>query len=96
MRDVFLHQAREESQHAILDELERVRADATLTAQQRKAAERDLISLVAAVHRILIGQAGADAEYYSANCGQTRPPERSANMRQRVSAAVAARSVAKA
>src|SRR6187455_2755749 len=52
-KDVFLYHWREESQHAILDELEWVRVDAALTAQQRDKAVDELIELVAAVDGIL-------------------------------------------
>src|SRR5258706_16170707 len=48
-KDVFLYHWREESQHAILDELEWVRVDAALTAEQRDRAVDGLIELVAVV-----------------------------------------------
>lgn len=62
-KDVFLHHWREESQHAILDELEWVREDAKLNAKQRDAAVDDLIALVGAVDGIVQMQATADAGY---------------------------------
>jgi hypothetical protein len=74
-KDVFLHHWKEESQHAILDELELVRHDATLTAEQRDRAVDELIELVAAVDGILRAQAAADAGYFAANCGRTVKPE---------------------
>ena len=63
-KDVFLHHWQEESQHAIIDELEWRREDAKLTAAERDAAVNDLIELVAAVDGILQAQARADAEYF--------------------------------
>ena len=69
-KDVFLYHWREESQHAILDELELVRHDAALTAEQRDRAVDDFIELVSAVDGILQAQAKADAGYFAANCGR--------------------------
>ena len=69
-KDVFLYHWREESQHAILDELEWMRVDATLTAEQRDRAVDDLIDLVGAVDGILQTQAQADATYFAAACGR--------------------------
>src|SRR4029079_9774925 len=43
-KDVFLYHAREESQHAIIDELEWVRENAKLTLEARNAAADDLIA----------------------------------------------------
>ena len=63
-KDVFLHHWQEESQHAIIDELEWRREDARLTAAERDAAVNDLIELVAGVDGILQAQARADAEYF--------------------------------
>jgi hypothetical protein len=70
-KDVFLYHWREESQHAILDELEWVRVDAGLTVQQRDTAVDELIELVAAVDGILQVQAKADATYFAAACNRT-------------------------
>ncbi len=69
-KDVFLYHWREESQHAILDELEWVRVDAALTAEQRDRAVDELVELVAAVDGILQIQAKADAMYFAATCGR--------------------------
>jgi hypothetical protein len=69
-KEVFLHHWREESQHAILDELEWRREDATLTKEQRDAAVTDLIELVRAVDAILQVQAAADSEYFIAACAR--------------------------
>jgi hypothetical protein len=69
-KDVFLYHWKEESQHAILDELEWVRHDAGLTAEQRERAVDEFIELVAAVDGILQAQAKADARYFAAKCGR--------------------------
>lgn len=64
-KDVFLFHWREESQHAILDELEWRRVDAQMTPSQRDAAVDDLIALVGAVDGILQPQARADVAYFA-------------------------------
>jgi len=67
-KDIFLYHWREESQHAILDELEWRREDAKLTAAERDAAVDDLIALVGAVDGLLQVQAPADLEYFRNTC----------------------------
>src|SRR6476619_2912355 len=69
-KDVFLYHWKEESQHAILDELEWLRHDAGLTAERRDRAVDEFIELVAAVDGILQAQAKADAGYFAATCGR--------------------------
>ncbi len=64
-KDVFLFHMREESQHAVLDEMEWQREDAKLTCAQRDAAVADLIDLVGAVDGLLQVQASADADYFT-------------------------------
>ena len=66
-KDVFLFHWKEESQHAILDELELVRENAKLGRAERDAAVDDLIALVGAVDGILQVQASSDADYFTAN-----------------------------
>jgi hypothetical protein len=66
-KDVFLYHWKEESQHAVLDELEWVRHDAGVTAEERDKAVDEFIALVAAVDGILQVQALADARYFTAN-----------------------------
>ncbi|HMA89287.1 MAG TPA: hypothetical protein VKP89_11140 [Burkholderiales bacterium] len=70
-KDVFTFHAREESQHAILDELEWQREDAKLDAAQRDRAVDELIALVAAVDGILQMQARADTDYFVRVAGRT-------------------------
>jgi hypothetical protein len=64
-KDVFLFHMKEESQHAVLDEMEWQREDARLTTAQRDAAVGELIDLVAAVDGLLQMQATADAGYFT-------------------------------
>lgn len=68
-KDVFLFHWREESQHAILDELEWQREDGRLEEQQRDVAVDELIGLVGAVDGIVQMQAKADAVYFSRAAG---------------------------
>lgn len=70
-KDVFLFHWKEESQHAILDELEFKRLDATLSDAERDQAVDEFIELVGAVDGILQVQATHDADYFAANCGRS-------------------------
>ena len=64
-KDVFLFHWKEESQHAIVDELEWQREDAKLASDaERDAGVEDLIALVVGVDGILQAQAKADAGYF--------------------------------
>lgn len=69
-KDVFLFHWREESQHAIIDELELRRHDALLTDCERNRGVDDFIDLVGAVDGILQAQASADSAYFTAICGR--------------------------
>ena len=69
-KDVFLFHWREESQHAILDELEWLREDARMTPIQRDESVNDLIELVSAVDGVVLVQAEADKHYFLRNCGR--------------------------
>lgn len=70
-KDVFLYHWREESQHAILDELEWRREDALLSPVERDLAVGELIELVAAVDGLLQVQAASDVNYFLRNCGRS-------------------------
>jgi len=65
-KDVFLYHWKEESQHAILDELEWTRHDQTMTPEARDRAVDEFIALVGAVDGILQMQAAADSKYFAA------------------------------
>jgi hypothetical protein len=69
-KDVFRFHWMEESQHAVLDELEWLAEDATLNEAQRAEAVGDLLELVAGVDGMLQAQAQADAKYFLANVTQ--------------------------
>jgi hypothetical protein len=69
-KDVFLFHWKEESQHAILDELEWKREDAKLSADARDAAVDDLIALAGAIDGMLQAQASADTHYFVDICGR--------------------------
>jgi len=64
-KDIFLFHWKEESQHAVIDELEWLREDAKLASDaDRDAAVEDLIALVGGVDGILQVQSAADSEYF--------------------------------
>jgi hypothetical protein len=69
-KDVFLYHWREESQHAILDELEWRREHERLGAEERDRAVDDFIDLVVAVDGILQAQSEADAKYFCMVAGR--------------------------
>jgi hypothetical protein len=69
-KNVFLYHWKEESQHAILDELEWKRHDAMLTDAARDDAVNEFIELVTAIDGILRVQAAADSRYFIASCGR--------------------------
>ncbi len=67
-KDVFLYHWKEESQHAVLDELEWMRENARLAGAERDAAVDDLVALLAAVDGTARAQAKSDAAYFLATC----------------------------
>ena len=69
-KDIFLYHWKEESQHAILDEMELRRHHATLSPADIDQSVTDFIDLVAAVDGILQAQAAADAAYFADTCGR--------------------------
>jgi hypothetical protein len=75
-KDVFLFHWKEESQHAILDEMEWMREDEKLDAAQRDKAVDELIALVGAVDGICQMQAKADADYFVQLAGGTYDTDR--------------------
>jgi hypothetical protein len=73
-RDIFFYHWREESQHAILDELEWLREDARLSTEERDDSVNDLIALVGAVDAILQAQAQSDARFFAKYCHRSLSP----------------------
>jgi hypothetical protein len=86
-KDVFLFHWREESQHAILDELEWRRENARITPAQRDSAVNDLIALAGAVDGIVQQQAQADSEYFLAARGHSLSPAEGGRVRNALLAA---------
>ena len=80
-KDVFLFHWKEESQHAILDELEWRRVDAALTPRERDDAVNDLIALVAAIDGTLQAQSKSDADYFLGLCTRSLSPKQIARVR---------------
>lgn len=68
-RDVFRFHWKEESQHAVIDELEWCRVDATLGDDDRDRAVDELIQLIYAVDGVLQAQAQADCGYFQTIAG---------------------------
>jgi hypothetical protein len=86
-KDVFLFHWKEESQHAILDELEWRREHARLAEAERDQGVDDLIALVGAVDGIVQAQAAADADYFVRHAGRTWTPVEETALRDRLLAA---------
>jgi hypothetical protein len=63
-KDVFLFHWKEETTHAIMDELEWPREDQKLTPEERDRAVTELIGMVADVDGILQAQSRADVDYF--------------------------------
>ena len=73
-KDVFLFHWREESQHAILDELEFAKENAKVSPAERDAGVDDLIALVGAIDGMLQAQSQADAQYFVQIAGTSFEP----------------------
>ena len=89
-KDVFLFHWKEESQHAILDELEWRREHARLTETERDRGVDELIELVGAVDATCQAQAEADADYFLAHArdqGRAFTGDEAAQVHDRVCAA---------
>ncbi|HVZ34923.1 MAG TPA: diiron oxygenase [Polyangiaceae bacterium] len=86
-KDVFSFHWREESQHAILDELEWLRADHALGETERDGAVDDFIALVGAVDELLQLQAPADVRYFLESASGSYSGARAADLQAGVLAA---------
>jgi hypothetical protein len=73
-KDVFRFHWMEESQHAVLDELEWVAENARLGEDERDLAVNDLIELVGAVDGLLQVQSEADTAYFVQTAGRALNP----------------------
>jgi hypothetical protein len=83
-KDVFLFHWKEESQHAILDELEWRRVDAGLSPEERDEGVNDLIALAGAVDALVKQQARADATYFLDLCPRPLTPNEIERVRETV------------
>jgi hypothetical protein len=83
-KDVLFFHMREESQHAILDEIEWKREHAKLDAGARDRGVDDLIALVAGVDGILQQQAPVDVDYFASIAGRPFRAEEMAQIRAEV------------
>jgi hypothetical protein len=63
-KDIFFFHMKEETTHALMDELELLREDKKLTPMERDRAVDELIELVGAVDGLLQAQSKADADYF--------------------------------
>jgi hypothetical protein len=86
-KDVFLYHWKEESQHARIDELEWVRENGSISAEQRDRAVDDMIALVGAVDGIVRAQAAADVDYFLKVSGTSFFEENTARLHAGVLAA---------
>jgi hypothetical protein len=64
-KDIFLFHWKEETTHAMMDELEWPREDSKLTAEERNRAVDELIAIVADIDGILQNQCAADVDYFA-------------------------------
>jgi hypothetical protein len=67
-KDIFLFHWKEETTHAMMDELEWPREDSKLSAEERDRAVDELIAIVVEVDGILQNQSTADVGYFLALC----------------------------
>lgn len=74
-KDIFLFHWKEETTHAIMDELEWPREDRKLTDAERDRAVDELIGIVADVDGILQLQSGSDVDYFLKAGGVSLRPE---------------------
>ncbi len=86
-KDVFLFHWKEESQHAIIDELEWRRENARLADPERDKGVDELIGLILAVDGLLQAQADSDASYFLRVCERPFAPEEAKRLRDATLAA---------
>jgi hypothetical protein len=75
-KDVFLFHWKEETTHAIMDELEWPRVDATLTSEERDRAVGELIEIISDFDSILKQQSRSDIDYFLAHTKRLLSQER--------------------
>lgn len=79
-KDVFLFHWKEESQHALLDELEWERENERISHVERNKAVDDLIALVLAVDGIVQLQSRSDADYFISTCDRALSAQQAADV----------------
>lgn len=75
-RDIFMFHWKEETTHAIMDELEWPREDGKLTAEERDRSVEELLGLVADVDGILQAQSATDVAYFLSAGGASLDAEK--------------------
>jgi hypothetical protein len=70
-KDIFLFHWKEETTHAMMDELEWPREDSKISDEERDRAVDELIALVAEVDNILQNQSTADVDYFTKLCNRS-------------------------
>jgi DNA-binding Lrp family transcriptional regulator len=70
-KDIFLFHWKEETTHAMMDELEWPREDSKLSAEERDRAVDELIAIVGDVDGILQKQSAADIDYFVKVCDRS-------------------------
>ena len=70
-KDIFLFHWKEETTHAMMNELEWPREDSKLSAEERDRAIDELIAIVADVDGILQNQSAADVDYFTQICDRS-------------------------
>jgi hypothetical protein len=70
-KDIFLFHWKEETTHAMMDELEWPREDSKLSAEERDRAIDELIAIVVDVDGILQNQSAADVDYFLKLCNRS-------------------------
>jgi hypothetical protein len=70
-KDIFLFHWKEETTHAMMDELEWPREDSKLSAEERDRAIDELIAIVGDVDGILKSQSAADVDYFRKICDRS-------------------------
>jgi hypothetical protein len=80
-KDIFLFHWKEETTHAIMDELEWPREDHKLTPAERDRAVDELLAMVGDVDGILQSQSSADSDYFIKASGTSLHPEEVEHLR---------------
>jgi hypothetical protein len=81
-KDIFLFHWKEETTHAMIDELEWERVDAKLSERERDQAVDELIGIVADVDGIIQSQRIADVDYFLKVSGHSCTEEESLCLRE--------------